>query len=49
MFVFNKIDFLCRKYNTLFIVDEIQSGYGRTGLFFAHQNSGIKPDIITIA
>ncbi|WP_259146675.1 aspartate aminotransferase family protein [Candidatus Karelsulcia muelleri] len=49
MFVFNKIDFLCRKYNTIFIVDEIQSGYGRTGLFFAHQNSGIKPDIITIA
>ncbi|AIZ48842.1 acetylornithine aminotransferase [Candidatus Karelsulcia muelleri] len=49
MFVFNKIDFLCRKYDTIFIVDEIQSGYGRTGLFFAHQNSGIKPDIITIA
>ncbi|WP_259115698.1 aspartate aminotransferase family protein [Candidatus Karelsulcia muelleri] len=49
MFVFNKIDFLCRKYNTIFIVDEIQSGYGRTGLFFAHQNSGIKPDLITIA
>ncbi|WP_259288546.1 aspartate aminotransferase family protein [Candidatus Karelsulcia muelleri] len=49
MFVFNKIDFFCRKYNTIFIVDEIQSGYGRTGLFFAHQNSGIKPDIITIA
>jgi len=49
MFVFNKIDFLCRKYNTIFIVDEIQSGYGRTGLFFAHQNYGIKPDIITIA
>ncbi len=31
------------------ILDEVQSGYGRTGKFFAHQYSGIKPDIITIA
>lgn len=34
---------------TLMIVDEIQSGYGRTGRFFAHQYAGIKPDIITCA
>lgn len=34
---------------TLLILDEIQSGYGRTGKFFAHQYSGIKPDIITVA
>ncbi|BAO66293.1 aspartate aminotransferase family protein [Candidatus Karelsulcia muelleri] len=49
IFFFKKIYSLCRKYNTILILDEIQSGYGRTGLFFAHQNSGIKPDIITIA
>ncbi len=40
---------LCDKYATLLILDEIQSGYGRTGRFFAHQYSGIKPDIITCA
>jgi acetylornithine/N-succinyldiaminopimelate aminotransferase len=40
---------LCDKYGTLLIVDEIQSGYGRSGLFFAHQRSGVRPDIITTA
>lgn len=34
---------------TLVILDEIQSGYGRTGRFFAHQYAGIRPDIITCA
>lgn len=38
-----------RKYSALLILDEIQSGYGRTGRFFAHQYSGIRPDIITTA
>ncbi|MFT5646408.1 MAG: acetylornithine/N-succinyldiaminopimelate aminotransferase [Aureispira sp.] len=38
-----------QKYNCLLIVDEIQSGYGRTGRFFAHQYADIQPDIITIA
>lgn len=33
----------------LLILDEIQSGYGRSGRFFAHQYSGIRPDIITVA
>ena len=40
---------LCDKYGTKLILDEIQSGYGRSGLFFAHQKSGIRADIITTA
>ncbi|MDE6263659.1 MAG: aminotransferase class III-fold pyridoxal phosphate-dependent enzyme [Paramuribaculum sp.] len=40
---------LTLKYGTLLILDEIQSGTGRTGHYFAHQRSGIKPDIITMA
>jgi len=40
---------LCTKYGTMLILDEIQSGYGRTGKFFAHQHSGIRADIITTA
>ncbi len=39
----------CKKSGTLLILDEIQSGYGRSGKFFAHQHSGIRPDIITCA
>lgn len=34
---------------TQLILDEIQSGYGRTGRFFAHQQAGIRPDLITVA
>ena len=44
-----KIEKLCQEHNAVFILDEIQSGYGRTGKFFAHQFSGVKPDIITTA
>jgi acetylornithine aminotransferase len=40
---------LCKETDTVLIVDEIQSGYGRSGKFFAHQYAGIQPDIITIA
>lgn len=40
---------LCTKYEVVLIFDEIQSGYGRSGKFFAHQYAGIRPDIITIA
>ena len=39
---------LCRQYGAALILDEVQSGYGRTGKFFAHQWAGIKPDIITM-
>ena len=38
----------CRKTGTCLILDEVQSGYGRTGKFFAHQWYGIRPDIITM-
>lgn len=40
---------LAHKNGSLLILDEIQSGYGRTGKFFAHQDAKIRPDIITIA
>lgn len=40
---------LCDRTNTVMVLDEVQSGYGRTGKFFAHQHAGVKPDIITMA
>ena len=39
----------CDKYDVVLIADEIQSGYGRSGKFFAHQYTGVRPDIITVA
>lgn len=44
-----QLNSLCKTHNVTLILDEIQSGYGRTGKFFAHQYADIKPDIITIA
>lgn len=44
-----QLEDICKETGTLLILDEIQSGYGRTGKFFAHQYSGIQPDIITSA
>lgn len=44
-----KIETLCQETGTILILDEIQSGYGRSGKFFAHQYAGIKPDIISVA
>ena len=40
---------LCRKHGALLLLDEIQSGYGRSGKFFSFQHHDIEPDIITIA
>lgn len=39
----------CKELGALLILDEVQSGYGRTGKFFAHQHYDVKPDIITTA
>jgi acetylornithine aminotransferase len=39
----------CDKYGSLLIMDEVQSGYGRTGRFYAHQHHGIKADIVSMA
>ncbi|MBO5803653.1 MAG: aspartate aminotransferase family protein [Bacteroidales bacterium] len=44
-----EVSSLCKKHTALLILDEVQSGYGRTGKFFAHQHSGVVPDIITTA
>ena len=44
-----KAEKLCKKHGALLILDEIQSGYGRSGKFFAHQYANVKPDIITVA
>ena len=40
---------LCKTYNVCLIADEVQSGYGRSGDFFAFQKFGVKPDIISMA
>ncbi|MEN5308362.1 aspartate aminotransferase family protein [Chryseobacterium cucumeris] len=45
----SKIKELCEKYDTVLILDEVQSGYGRSGYFFAHQEFGVEADIITTA
>jgi len=39
----------CKATGTMLILDEVQSGYGRSGKFFAHQYADIRPDLITIA
>lgn len=39
----------CSRHNVVLILDEIQSGYGRTGKFFAHQHADIRADIVTVA
>ena len=43
------MDRLCNSYNTCLIADEVQSGFSRTGTFFAYQKYNIEPHIVTIA
>jgi ornithine--oxo-acid transaminase len=40
---------LCRRYGTLFCVDEVQTGFGRTGRMLALEHWGLEPDLITVA
>lgn len=44
-----RLEHLCRAFNVPLILDEVQSGYGRTGRFFAFQSADIQPDIIAMA
>ena len=46
---FQKVAEFCKIHNVILILDEIQSGYGRSGKFFAFQYHNIQPDIITVA
>ncbi|MFH6768673.1 aminotransferase class III-fold pyridoxal phosphate-dependent enzyme [Gaetbulibacter aquiaggeris] len=46
---FEQVDGLCKLNNTFFIADEVQSGYGRSGKFFAFQHYKVTPDVISIA
>ena len=46
---FQALEKVCHTYDVVLILDEVQSGYGRSGKFFAHQHHGIKPDIICMA
>jgi 4-aminobutyrate aminotransferase/(S)-3-amino-2-methylpropionate transaminase len=46
---FSVLQEICRKHGILFIADEVQSGIGRTGKFFAVEHYGVEPDIITSA
>ncbi|GBC93889.1 Acetylornithine aminotransferase [bacterium HR15] len=40
---------LCQRYNALFMIDEVQTGMGRTGKWFAYQHLGLMPDVVTLA
>ena len=40
---------ICNRHGIVFIVDEIQAGYGRTGRFFAYEHAGVDPDLVCVA
>jgi diaminobutyrate-2-oxoglutarate transaminase len=44
-----QLESLCREYDILLIIDDIQMGNGRTGTFFSFEESGIKPDMVTVS
>ena len=44
-----KAQALCRRFGTLLVLDEVQTGLGRTGRFFCHQHWGLEPDMITLS
>lgn len=44
-----EVEKICRENDLLLIIDEIQSGMGRTGKMFAYEHYGVKPDIVTLA
>ena len=46
---FQALEKICKQYEVVLILDEVQSGYGRSGKFFAFQHHNIKPDIICLA
>ena len=46
---FQALEKICATYDVVLILDEVQSGYGRSGKFFAHQHHNIKADIICLA
>ena len=46
---FQALEKACKKYDVVLILDEVQSGYGRSGKFFAFQHHGINADIISVA
>ena len=48
-FFLQELQALCRKHGILLIVDEVQSGMGRTGKWWAYEHAGIEPDIVCIA
>jgi len=46
---FQRAQELCRRHGTLFAVDEVQTGFGRTGRLFAFEHWGLEPDLVTVA
>ena len=49
IYLLKAIETLCNKFGSLFIIDEVQTGIGRTGTLFAYEQMGINPHIVTTA